>query len=85
VDYYFFNKKLRLSAEAYDFLRPEGVDLKVYARYKFYSIFYLMFGGDDILNKGNNTFTGTSAAGFAGMGVDFSNDDLKLLLSKAPL
>jgi len=84
-DYYLFGRKLRLSVEAFNFSRPEGVDVRAYVRYKFYSVFYAMAGGDDIMNSGNNTFTGTSASGFFGLGVDFSNDDLKLLLSKAPL
>jgi len=83
VDYYFLNHNLRLSAEAFAFGRTEGVDVRVWAKYKFYSIFYAVFGGDDILNKGN-PFTGTGAAGFIGAGVDFTNDDLKLLLTKVP-
>jgi len=83
TDYYLFGRKLRLSVEAFNFTRPEGVDVRAYARYKFYSIFYLMAGGDDIMNAGNNTFTGTGAAGFLGLGVDFTDDDFKLLLSKA--
>ena len=68
ADYYLFGRKLRLSVEAFNFTRPEGVDVRAYARYKFYSVFYAMIGGDDIMNPGNNTFTGTGAAGFVGFG-----------------
>ena len=85
VDYNFFNKKLTFSSEVFGFGRPEGVDVRVYARYKFYSAFYVIAGGDDLLNKGNGNLDGTSAAGFIGAGLDFTDDDLKLLLSKAPL
>ena len=84
VDYSLFNRKLKLSAEAFNFGRQEGVDLRVYAKYKFYSIFYAIFGGDDVLNTKGNPFTGTGAAGFVGAGVDFTNDDLKALLTKVP-
>lgn len=83
ADYNFLKRKLRISAEAFNFVRPEGVDLRVYARYKLFSVFYLMGGGDDILNTGSNTnVDGTSAAGFFGAGLDFTDDDLKLLFSK---
>ena len=83
ADYYLFNRSLRISAEAFAFSRPEGVDIRVYAKYKFFNIFYAMIGGDDIANPGNN-FDGTAAAGFIGAGLEFSNDDLKLLLTKVP-
>jgi phospholipid/cholesterol/gamma-HCH transport system substrate-binding protein len=84
-DYYFMNKKLRLTTEAFKFGRTEGVDLRAYARYKFYSIFYAVAGGDDILNTKGNEYTGTRASAFFGLGLDFTNDDVKLLMSKIPL
>lgn len=84
MDYSFFRNKLRFSAEAFDFGRTEGVDLRVYARYKFYSFLYAIVGGDDILNSRGNVFSGSGAAGFIGAGLDFTNDDLKLLLTKVP-
>lgn len=84
IDYTLFNRRLKISAEAFNFARPEGVDVRVFAKYKFYSVFYAILGGDDILNTRGNAFTGTAATGFIGAGIDFTNDDLKLLLSKAP-
>jgi phospholipid/cholesterol/gamma-HCH transport system substrate-binding protein len=85
VDYSFFNKKLRLSAEIFNFSRqPEGPYLRAYARYKFYSVFYAIAGGDDILNSRGNSLTGSGGSGFIGAGLDFNNDDLKLLLTKVP-
>jgi phospholipid/cholesterol/gamma-HCH transport system substrate-binding protein len=80
----FLKHKLSLSAELFGFERPEGVDLRAFVKYKFYSVFYAIFGGDDLINPGNS-FTGTGASGFVGVGLDFTDDDLKLLLSKAPL
>jgi phospholipid/cholesterol/gamma-HCH transport system substrate-binding protein len=85
ADYTFFNKKLRFSTEVFGFGRPEGVDVRAYARYKFYSAFYVTAGGDDLMNKGVGNLDGTGAAGFIGAGLDFTDDDLKLLLAKAPL
>jgi phospholipid/cholesterol/gamma-HCH transport system substrate-binding protein len=84
VDYSFLNRKLKLSAEAFNFSRTEGVDLRVFAKYKFYSVFYAIVGGDDILNTQGNVLSGTGASGFIGAGLDFNNDDLKLLLTKVP-
>jgi phospholipid/cholesterol/gamma-HCH transport system substrate-binding protein len=85
IDYSFFNKKLRLSAEIFNFSRqPEGPYLRAYARYKFYSVFYAIAGGDDILNSRGNSLTGSGGSGFIGAGLDFNNDDLKLLLTKVP-
>ncbi len=84
IDYSFFNKKLKISAEAFNFSRTEGVDVRAFAKYRFYSVFYAIMGGDDIFNSKGNSFTGTGAAGFIGAGLDFTNDDLKLLLTKVP-
>ncbi|MDZ4675880.1 MAG: MlaD family protein [Oligoflexia bacterium] len=84
MDYSFLNRKLKFSAEAFAFGRPEGVDLRVFAKYKFYSVFYAIIGGDDILNTKGNVLSGTGASGFIGAGLDFTNDDLKLLLTKVP-
>lgn len=84
VDYTFLNRKLKFSTELFGFGRQEGTDLRVFAKYKFYSVFYAIAGGDDLLNKGNNPLTGTGASGFIGAGLDFTNDDLKLLLTKVP-
>lgn len=82
MDLNFFNKKLTFSTEAFNFGRTEGAYVRAYARYKFYSVFYAMAGGDDILNSRGNTLTGSAAAGFIGAGLDFTNDDLKLFLTK---
>ncbi|MBK9294627.1 MAG: MCE family protein [Oligoflexia bacterium] len=82
LDLNFLNKRLSFSAEAFNFGRTEGAYVRAYARYKFYSVFYAMAGGDDILNTRGNTLTGSVASGFIGAGLDFTNDDLKLFLTK---
>ncbi|MCC6278034.1 MAG: MCE family protein [Oligoflexia bacterium] len=83
-DYHFFNKKLRITSEFFKFGRAEGVDIRAYARYKFYSVFYAVAGGDDIANTRGNDLTGTRASAFFGLGLDFTSDDMKLLMSKLP-
>ena len=75
-------KKLKFTSEIFGLGRSEGLDLRAYAKYKFYSVFYVTAGGDDILNTRGNSLTGTGASGFIGAGLDFTNDDLKLLLTK---
>jgi phospholipid/cholesterol/gamma-HCH transport system substrate-binding protein len=82
LDYSLFRRKLVFSTEAFAFSRQEGVDVRVSLLYRFYSIFYAIIGGDDLVNKGGNA-DGTRASGFIGGGLSFTNDDLKLLLSKA--
>jgi phospholipid/cholesterol/gamma-HCH transport system substrate-binding protein len=84
VDYTLLGKKLKLTSEVFGFGRQEGAYLRAFARYKFYSVFYAAAGGDDILNTKGNPLTGTGASGFIGAGLDFNNDDLKLLLTKVP-
>jgi phospholipid/cholesterol/gamma-HCH transport system substrate-binding protein len=81
VDYHLFNRKLRVTSEFFDFARTEGPNLRAYVRWKFYSVFYAVAGGDDIMNTKSN-INGTGASGFLGAGLDFTNEDLKLLLGK---
>jgi phospholipid/cholesterol/gamma-HCH transport system substrate-binding protein len=75
ADYHMFKRRLRLSVDAFDFT---SLNLRAWARYTLYSGVYLTAGGEDILSK-----TGR-ASGFVGAGIYITNDDLKLLLSKAP-
>ena len=76
-DYHFFRKSVRLSTELFDFSRTnDAAYLRAYFRYKFWNFFYVQGGGDDILSRQSN------ASGFAGAGLDVTNDDLKLFFSK---
>lgn len=76
-DLHFFKRSLRWSTEAYEFSNNPP-HLRSSLRYNFYRGIYLIGGADDILSKG-----GTYSS-FLGAGIDLTNDDLKLLLSKSP-
>lgn len=75
-DYHMFRRKLRFSAEAYDFA---DLQIKTYLRYSFFKGVYIMGGGDNL--AGNR---GTAGA-FVGGGIFLTNDDLKLMLTKLPM
>lgn len=75
IDYGLFNKKLVLSLEAYDF---EKVQIRSYINYKMKYGFYLTAGYNDAFDKRD------AQSGYFGAGLFLTNDDLKLLLSKAP-
>lgn len=89
VDTHLFDDTLTLSVSAYQFTRPQVGALpraKVWANYHFAKYFYATVGTDDFLNAWN---TGRYPGGpsfawgndiFAGAGLSFTDDDLKLLL-----
>jgi hypothetical protein len=80
VDYLAFNKKLRLSAEMFDFAGDEDEEtrLRMFARYDIYSGVYLVGGYNDIL--GNDD---AQSSPFFGAGLFLTNDDLATLASFA--
>ncbi len=75
IDYGMFNQKLKASFEAFDF---EKLQLRATLNYKILYGIYLTAGYNDMLNKRD------AQSGFVGAGIFLSNDDLKLLLTKAP-
>ena len=75
VDYYLMNRRLRLSVETFDF---SDLHLRTFARYDVWKGIYLIAGGDDLSDSAN-------ASGFFGAGLFLTNEDLKLLLARAPL
>ncbi len=75
VDYNFFRRKLRLSMEAFDF---EKTNLRLNVRYNMFWGLYVQAGVDDSLNNNKRQ------SGYLGAGLFLTNDDLKLLLTKAP-
>ncbi|WP_035587252.1 MlaD family protein [Hippea jasoniae] len=82
LDYYAFNDKLKASLDAYDFnhnndIRDKHAHMKFTLTYRFLRHFDLMGGVDEILNPRTRNV-------FAGMGVEFSSDDMKYLMTKAP-
>lgn len=74
LDYHLLDRKLRLSAEFFDFKEAQ---LRVFARYNFFKGIYLIAGGDNLLSNGDD-----GASAFVGGGIFITTDDLKLLASK---
>ncbi len=74
VDYNFFRRKLRLSAEAFDF---DKTNLRFNVRYNLLWGIYVQAGIDDALDNNKRQ------SGYLGAGLFLTNDDLKLLLTKA--
>jgi phospholipid/cholesterol/gamma-HCH transport system substrate-binding protein len=89
MDTHMFDDALTLSVSAYQFTRPQTSAwprAKVWANYRFAKYFYVTAGSDDFLNTWNS---GRYPGGpsfqwgrdvFAGGGISFTDDDLKLLL-----
>jgi len=89
VDAHMFDDALTLSVSAYQFTRPQTSAwprAKVWANLRFAKYFYVTAGADDFLNNWNH---GRYPGGpefvwgrdvFAGGGISFTDDDLKLLL-----
>ena len=75
IDYTFFREKATLSTEIFDF---EKLQWRASLNYKLKYGLYLVGGYNDILNK-----RGAQSA-FIGAGLYLTNDDIKLLLTKAP-
>jgi phospholipid/cholesterol/gamma-HCH transport system substrate-binding protein len=73
-DYHLFNRKLRLSAEFFDF---SDLYIRAFVRYNFLHGVYVVAGGDNLAEA-----KGDVASGFFGAGIFITNDDLKLLASK---
>ncbi|MBC7741796.1 MAG: MCE family protein [Bdellovibrionaceae bacterium] len=74
VDYTFYRDKFKLSTDLYNF---DKIQLRSYLSYKLFYGFYLTAGYNDIFNKQ------AANSPYFGAGLFLTNDDLKLLLSKA--
>lgn len=75
IDYYFFRRKLKFSLEAFDFSKT---NVRSALTYNLYRGIYLTGGINDALDKSG------VRSGYLGAGLFLTNDDLKLLLTKAP-
>lgn len=75
IDYYFFRRKLKFSLEAFDFGKT---NIRSSLSFALYRGIYLTGGINDALDKGG------VRSGYLGAGLFLTNDDLKLLLTKAP-
>ncbi|MFH1060877.1 MAG: MlaD family protein [Pseudomonadota bacterium] len=79
LDYHMLNDRLKLTFEAYDFRTDANPHLKVAADYSFWKYFYVTTGMDDFISQDDQ------ATFFLGGGVTFFDDDLKFLLTSAPV
>lgn len=75
-DYYFLRSRFRFTAEAFDFSR---VNLRTSLTYTLYKGIYLTGGVSDAFNRGNQY------SQYLGAGLYFTNEDLKVLLTRMPL
>ncbi len=75
IDYFFFRRKLKFTVEAFDFSKA---NLRSSLSYNLYRGIYVTGGINDALNKGE------ARSGYLGAGLFLTNDDLKLLLTRAP-
>jgi len=79
VDYYLLNDHLLLSMEAFDFSSDFDPHLKFRADFTPFRFFYITGGADDFISdEDNESF-------FLGLGLHFSDQDLKTLLAGAPI
>jgi len=79
VDYFTMDDSLRFTFAAFDFDPDKDPHLKVFAEYRLFKHVYLSAGWDDFLSdEGYET-------PFAGFSIKFEDDDLKYLLTSAPL
>ncbi len=80
VDYLALNKKLMLSMELFDFSGGDKEDpnLRLFAKYDFYSGLYLVGGYNSLLSNDPNL-----SSPFFGAGLSLTNDDLMTLASFA--
>jgi phospholipid/cholesterol/gamma-HCH transport system substrate-binding protein len=78
VDVEFFSDDLKFSLDLFDFSQDEAPRLRALANYEFFQHFYLSAGVDDVFNS-------QSFDWFMGFGIRFTDDDLKGLLTVAPI
>ncbi len=75
LDYTFYRDQFKVSTDVFNF---DQLQLRTTLNYKIFYGLYLTAGYNDILNKRK------AQSAYFGAGLFLTNDDLKLLLSKAP-
>jgi len=79
LDYYLFDDRLKLTLEAFDFDIDRRAHLKAGVDFSFFKYLYLTAGYDDFISdEGMSSF-------FVGGGLVFTDDDIKYLLTSAPV
>lgn len=79
IDYFALNDDLKLTFEAFDFDPDRNPHLKIYADYRLLKHIYLTAGWDDFISDEDND------SPFAGMMIQFEDEDLKYLISSVPI
>ncbi len=79
IDYFAFDDSLKFTFEAFDFDADRDPHLKIYGEYRLFKHLYLMAGWDDFVSDEGNS------SPFAGIAIRFEDDDLKYLLTSAPI
>lgn len=79
IDYFAFNDDLKFTFEAFDFDTDRDPHLKTFAEYRLFKHLYLSAGWDDFLSDEGNEST------FVGISIRFEDEDLKYLLTSAPI
>ncbi|MDQ7032704.1 MAG: MlaD family protein [Desulfonauticus sp.] len=78
ADYYLWNDRIKLFFDAFDFDKDEPAHLKAGVDFYLLKNFYLTTGMDDFAKSEDRSF-------FAGAGVYFTDEDLKYIMSSAPI
>lgn len=79
IDYFAFDDRLQVTFEAFDFDPDRDPHLKAYAEYRLFKHLYLSAGWDDFLSDDGNE------SPFVGISIRFEDEDLKYLLTSAPI
>lgn len=78
IDYHLFRDRIRLTLEAFDFNQQGNPHLKAGGTFLLNKYIFITAGYDDFISKYG------LESGYAGLGIQFDDDDLKYLLSSAP-
>ncbi len=78
ADYAIVDPHIQVSVEAYDFLRETNPVLRGYIDFNFFDHLFFSVGAEDIINRSREPLY------FAGGGLRFDDEDLKLLLATIP-
>lgn len=79
IDRYFDNDDIRLTVDAWELDREENARLRLAATVRFWDLFHLDLGAEDIINKNRDPMV------MIGFGLSFIDEDLKYLLAKSPV
>lgn len=79
IDYYMLNDDLMLSMEAFKGDTERNTHLRFTVSYDFWKYFYMTAGYDDIISDEDRQ------SPFFGIGLRFADEDLKYLLTSAPI